>query len=226
MTENELVRLYGGSSLIKGTMEPACDDAGGYSAAEASGRIARNKESLLRDVVQRAKGSGTWIEIDTLVDRMIGNGQENDVFVDKEGTSVLKLNNFGLLPNDANSLAGFIHRLVSHNTLFPEDAYTIIGFTSNSNGEPCVVLKQPYIKAARYATDEEIDEFLEDHGYSVDMDDIWFDGRYEISDVKSSNVLVDCNGNLHFIDAVVNEVNFNIDRVNKISIKHPGKRTS
>ena len=58
------------------------------------------------------------------------------------------------------------------------------------------------------------------------MDDIWFDGRYEISDVKSSNVLVDCNGNLHFIDAVVNEVGFNIDRVNKISIKHPGKRTS
>ena len=58
------------------------------------------------------------------------------------------------------------------------------------------------------------------------MDDIWFDGKYEISDVKPTNVLVDKNGHLHFIDAVVNNVSLKIDRVNKISIKHPGKRTS
>ena len=139
--------------------------------------------------------------------------------------SVIKLNNFGLLPKSATSLAGFVHRLVSHNNLFPEDAYTIIGFTLNSNNEPCVVLSQPYIKAERYATDEEIDDFLEKHGYTVDMDDIWFDGTYEISDVKPTNVLVDKNDNLHFIDAVVNKYSFQIDRINKISIKHPGKRT-
>ena len=78
----------------------------------------------------------------------------------------------------------------------------------------------------RYATDDEIDSFLEDHGFTVDMDDIWFDGKYEISDVKSTNVLVDTNGHLRFIDAVVNKVSFQIDRVNRISIKHPGKRTT
>ena len=116
------------------------------------------------------------------------------MFVAKDGLSVIKLNNFGLLPKAATSLAGFVHRLISHNKLFPEDAYTIIGFALNSGNEPCVVLRQPYIKAERYATDEEIDEFLEAHGYTVDMDDIWFNRTYEISDVKPTNVLLDQKG--------------------------------
>jgi hypothetical protein len=96
----------------------------------------------------------------------------------------------------------------------------------NSENEPCVVLKQPFIEPLRYATDAEIDDFLESHGYTVDMDDIWFDGRHEISDVKSSNVLVDLDGNYHFIDAVVNDIRYPIDKINKISIKHPGKRST
>ena len=77
---------------------------------------------------------------------------------------------------------------------------------------------QQFIEPLRYATNAEIDEFLESHGYTVDMDDIWFNGQYEISDVKTTNVIVDMEGNFHFIDAVVNNVNFNIDSVNRISI--------
>lgn len=226
MIENELDRLYGGNSLIKDTVESACHLTGSCGTAEEAGCIRRDKQSLLRDVVQRAQELGTWIEVDGLLDKMIGNGQENDVFISKNGHSVIKLNNFGLLPSSATSLVGFIHRLQSHNKLFPEDAYTILGFSLNSSKEPCVVLCQPYVNAIRYATDEEIDSFLEEHDFTVDMDDIWFDGKYEISDVKSTNVLVDTKGHLHFIDAVVNEVSFKIDRVNKICIKHPGKRTT
>lgn len=226
MCNDELDKLYGGNSLIKATLESSCNSAGGNSTAEEIGRKPGNKQSLLGDVVRRAKSFGTWIEVNQLIGNMIGNGQENDVFIAKDSVSVIKLNNFGLLPNTANSLAGFIHRLLSHNKLFPNDAYTVLGFSQNSKGEPCIVLKQPFINAIRYATDEEIDSFLEEHDYTVDMDDIWFDGRYEISDVKSTNVLVDQYDNLHFIDAVVNEVSFKIDRLNKISVKHPGKRTT
>lgn len=224
MNEYELDRLYGGNTFIKATMESSCDILSGNRTAEKIGRVCRDKKSLLRNVIQRAKIYGTWIKVESLVGKMIGNGQENDVFITIEGNSVIKLNNFGLLPESATSLVGFIHRLVSHNHLFPEDAYTIIGFSLNSSNEPCIVLQQPYINAVRYATNEEIDAFLEEHGYTVDIDDIWFNGKYEISDVKSTNVLVDQNGYLHFIDAIVNEVSFQIDRVNKISIKHPKKR--
>ncbi len=224
---SELERLFEGNPLIQATLEQACDFSGKDSVSANAESIFRDKQSLLGHVVQRAKELGTWIEkIEDYVKEMIGNGQENDVFISSDDYYAIKLNNFALLPDSAYNLNGFIHRLVSHNMLFPEDAYSIIGFTNNSSMEPCVVLKQPFIEPLRYASDAEIDSFLESHGYTVDMDDIWFNGEYEISDVKSSNVLVDNNGNLHFIDAVVNNINYKIAPINKISIKHPGKRSS
>ena len=222
----ELERLFGGDTRIKATLEQTCDF--GRKTAESKGAqpIFRDKQSLLGHVVQRAKSLGTWIErIEDHVKEMIGNGQENDVFISTDDLYAIKLNNFALLSESATNLKGFLHRLISHNELFPEDAYTIMGFTANSGGEPCIALMQPFIEPSRYATDNEIDEFLESHGYTVDMDDIWFNGEYEISDVKSSNVLVDHDGNLHFIDAIVNRMDARIEHVNRISIKHPGKRS-
>ena len=63
MNNNELDRLYGGNSFIKKTMEPACNFDGSCGTAEEAGRVCRDKESILRDVFQRAKSLGTWIEI-------------------------------------------------------------------------------------------------------------------------------------------------------------------
>ena len=65
MNENELDRLYGGNPLIKSTLEPACDFTGSHSTTEAARPVARDRESLLRDVFQRAKSLGTWIEIES-----------------------------------------------------------------------------------------------------------------------------------------------------------------
>ncbi len=218
--------LFGGNKKIQATLEQASDSSRSCRTTEAAGCINWDKQSILRNVVERAKELGTWIEdISNIVNKVIGNGQENDVFLSSDCMHVVKLNNFALVPNKATSLEGFIHRLISHNTLFPECAYTIIGFSYNGDMEPCVVMVQPYINAVRYATDNEIDSFLEHSGYTVDMDDIWFDGQFEISDVKSSNVLVDSNNNLHFIDAVVNDISVNVAKINKISIKHPERRS-
>lgn len=220
-------QLFGHDKRIQTVMESFGDFSRSHRTTTDAGCLAGNKQSLLRNVVERAKETGTWIpDISSIVGNVIGNGQENDVFLAVDGLHVIKLNNFALIPNEAKSLEGFIHRLLTHNKLFPECAYTILGFTYNADNEPCTILRQPYIKAIRYATDEEIDNFLEDKGYTVDMDDIWFDGQYEISDVKSSNVLVDSNGNLHFIDAVVNDTTIAVAKINKVSIKHPGKRTT
>ena len=67
MIENELDRLYGGNSLIKDTVESACHLTGSCGTAEEAGCIRRDKQSLLRNVVERAKETGTWIqEISTL----------------------------------------------------------------------------------------------------------------------------------------------------------------
>lgn len=63
MNNNELDRLYRGNSFIKSTMEPACNLERGCGTAEETGQVCWDKESLLRDVFQRAKSLGTWIEI-------------------------------------------------------------------------------------------------------------------------------------------------------------------
>ena len=45
----------------------------------------------------------------------------------------------------------FIDRLITHNELFPNVAYEIIGFSENSKDDISVVLKQPYVKNAELA---------------------------------------------------------------------------
>lgn len=158
-------QLSGHDKRIQTVLELSGDTFGSHRTAEKTGRISGNKQSLLRNVLERAKETGTWIpDISSIVGKVIGNGQENDVFLSVDGTHVIKLNNFALVPTEAKSLEGFVHRLITHNKLFPECAYTIMGFTYNANKEPSAILRQPYIKAMRYATDEEIDDFLESKG--------------------------------------------------------------
>ena len=124
-------QLFGGDKRIQAVMEHTGVQCAGSGTATSAGRIIGNKESLLRNVVERAKELGAWIpDIGSIVDRVIGNGQENDVFISVDGLNVIKLNNFALLSSEAVSLDGFVHRLKSHNALFPECAYTIIGFTN------------------------------------------------------------------------------------------------
>lgn len=82
----------------------------------------------------------------------------------------------------------------------------LIGFTRNARGEVSAIIRQPFVDAEREATDAEIDDFLEEHGFTVDMTDEWSDGKYGIIDLKPSNILVDKDGRLRFIDVVVRDM--------------------
>lgn len=172
------------------------------TAADGQSRWTRN--TLLRDVVQRNKGHQTWIEdIQSIISgERIGLGGENDVYLSRDGKSVVKINDFSYLPENSTNFDSFMNRVDAHNELFPHDAITILGFTLNSDGKVSVVLSQPYISNAREATQEEIDNFLEEMGFYTDMSGNWTDGTYEIADTKPNNVLVDEDGNLHFIDVI------------------------
>lgn len=172
------------------------------TAKDGQSRWTRN--TLLRDVVQRNKGHQTWIDdIQSIISgERIGLGGENDVYLSRDGKSVVKINDFSYLPENSTNFDSFMNRVDAHNELFPNDAITILGFTLNSDGKVSVVLSQPYISNAREATQEEIDNFLEEMGFYTDMSGNWTDGTYEIADTKPNNVLVDEDGNLHFIDVL------------------------
>ena len=116
--QQQLERLFGGNPNLKATLEQTCDFGNKDKDTTEAQPIFRDKQSLLRHVVQRAQSFGTWIErIEDYVKEMIGNGQENDVFISLDGQHAVKLNNFALLPDSATNLNGFIHRLLAHNEL-------------------------------------------------------------------------------------------------------------
>ena len=206
--EGDRERVFAGNEAVMRTVAEASDSGVRDSSTEEAGRGSGSKESLLRDVVRRAKESKTWVEDikSELADNYIGEGQENEVFLSKDGKSVIKVNNFKFVPEDASDLSAFVDRLRAHNELFPADAMELIGFTENSRGEVSAIIRQPFVDAEREATDAEIDEYLEDRDFTVDMTDEWSDGKYGILDLKPSNVLVDKNGRLRFIDVVVRDM--------------------
>ena len=206
-TENEpgeVEGISGESSGLDGENEAASilRRAGDRTAA-SDGRGRWTKESLLRDVVRRSKESQTWIEdIQPIAGKHLLRGGENDVYLSNDGKSVIKVNDFSYLPDNSTNFDSFMNRVDAHNELFPHDAITIIGFTLNSEGKVSVVLSQPYISNAREATQEEIDNFLEGMDFYTDMSGNWTDGTFDIADTKPNNVLVDEDGNLHFIDVL------------------------
>ena len=206
-TENEqgeVAGISGESSSLDGENEAATilRRAGDRTAA-SDGRGSWTKESLLGDVVRRSKESQTWIEdIQSIAGKHLLRGGENDVYLSNDGKSVIKVNDFSYLPDNSTNFDSFMNRVDAHNELFPNDSITVLGFTRNSEGMISVVLSQPYISNAREATQEEIDNFLEGMDFYTDMSGNWTDGTFDIADTKPNNVLVDADGNLHFIDVL------------------------
>ena len=183
----------------------ACDSGGSDRTTKATGRSIGKKEYFLGKLEIEAKNNGTWIEnIYEIADEAIAKGQENEVYLAKDGKNVIKVNNLSIAKEE-NTLDDFIDRLSAHNELFPDIPYKIVGFTENSLGEVSVVLEQPYVKNSTYASQEEINSYMESRGFDMgEYDDEWHNKDYKLWDVDPKNVLKDKNGNLYFIDTVVN----------------------
>ena len=60
--QQEQERLFGGNPRIQATLEQVCNFGRSNPAAAQTQPIFRDRESLLRHVVQRTKSLGTWIE--------------------------------------------------------------------------------------------------------------------------------------------------------------------
>jgi hypothetical protein len=211
MGESALRGLVGEQSQSSGILEAiaAGYGRGGDGTAAQTGQGGWQKERFLGSLEIAARSNGTWIDdIHSIAGKPIAKGQENEVYRSKDGKKVIKVNNLSLLDAE-HGFDDFIDRLRSHNELFGKEIpYRITGFTENSLGEVSVVLEQPYVRAEREATQEEIDDYLESKGFREttlpDGMPGWTNGEYEIWDAEPRNVLADRDDNLYFIDTVVN----------------------
>ena len=206
-TENEqgeVEGISGESGSLDGENEAATIlRTTGHSSTTQDGQGSQSKESLLGELAERASGSNQWIDdITSITSSPIGKGGENETYLSRDGRFAIKVNDFSYLPDNSTNFDSFMNRVDAHNELFPNDSITVLGFTRNSEGKIAVVLSQPYIGNAREATQEEIDNFLEGMDFYTDMSGNWTDGTFDIADTKPNNVLVDADGNLHFIDVL------------------------
>ena len=131
----------------------------------------------------------------------LNKGGENEVFTGDEDI-VIKLNNFEYAGDD---LTNFFIRMEAHNHFFSNVTYSLIGFAYNSLYEFCAVLVQPYVRAKREATEEEIADYMEALGFEMDYCDEFHNEKYEIFDAVPNNVLYGIDNRLYFIDTQIRQ---------------------
>jgi|ERR1035437_1806940 hypothetical protein len=159
-----------------------------------------------RDSFHFAKENGLWInDFYDLGNPLGGGGNENTLALDNESKYTYKSNN---LFNSNNSVLQLLEQVESHNKLFPETKYELVGFTGFDNGEnktPYVepIIKQCFISNAEQATQNEISTFMQSIGFEKINDTTFKNKEYTVSDLHPRNVLKDENGTIYVVDDII-----------------------
>jgi len=111
-------------------------------------------------IEQWAKASNLWVEdseqiLTEAFGPRIAQGAESKVYYHEGDTSVVKERT-----SIYSTTQKALDAIVLHNSLFPETAMKVIGYTRDTDGLMRIVLTQPYINCLRLATQIEIDEMV------------------------------------------------------------------
>ena len=171
---------------------------------EAQFRDGQNNVSRL-DVEQRvaeqyAKENGIWIPLSNVLELGIPGpiGNENDTYVSND--IIYKVNN--LL--NSGSILRLLDRIMWHNNLFYDTAYSLYGFTGFDGRTIMPVLQQRLVKDAIPATSIEIETYMAALGFvKKDNEGRYANDEYEVWDLVPRNVLKDKDGDIFIIDAEI-----------------------
>lgn len=147
-----------------------------------------------------AKDNGCWLPIERVNE--LGepgpSGNENDTYVSND--IIYKVNN--LL--NSGSISRLLDKIICHNILFYDTAYSLYGFTGFGGRSVMPILQQRLIKNARPATQVMIDTYMAALGFTkTDREGHFTNGVYEAWDLLPRNVLVDQEGDLYVVDAEI-----------------------
>ena len=169
--------------------------------AERERAIEEKKKELLK---KWAIATGNWhTDIADFTDQRepIGSGTDSDVYLSKDGKSVIKVSKgkpYGKrFRPDVDNVALF-------NTVFPGSRYTIEGY-GEIDGKFVRFLKQPFVDFSDSTplTEGERVAYMEKLGFKpINKENTAFsNGEIVASDLQKSNVVRDRNGNVRVIDA-------------------------
>jgi hypothetical protein len=197
--EEELGRTRGGQANVQATNVAIRVHRAGKENGWSEKKVKQEEELAIEEI---AKKNGYFVDESLIKQKgeKDANGAESIVFFDDENT-VMKITENQI---HHASWLDFFDRLSIHNYLFPETAYTVLGFT-RLNGTFSIITNQPLIRAEGVASSSEISEDMKQRGFtSRGM------GRFHnletgvfIGDVFHGNVLKSEGGNLFYIDPVI-----------------------
>jgi hypothetical protein len=149
---------------------------------------------------QYAKENGMWIPMSDIFDLGVPgpSGNENDTYVSND--IIYKVNN--LL--NTGSILRLLDRVMWHNNLFYDTAYTLYGFTGFDGRTIMPVLQQKLVKDAVPATVVEIETYMAAIGFTKQNDKGRFaNEEYAVWDLIPRNVLRDKDGDVFIVDAEI-----------------------
>jgi hypothetical protein len=180
----------------------------GCEGGPANWEIDEQQEKFIE---QWARAANLWEDdseqiLTTEFGPMIAQGAEARVYYSDGNTSVVKERT-----SIYSTWQKALDAIVLHNSLFPETAMKVIGFTRDSDGLMRIVLTQPYVNCLRLATKEEIDDMVVSKGFR----DNWsgqgvnyISDRLALEDMHPANVFIDVlTGKPICIDCIVKFVN-------------------
>ena len=127
------------------------------------------------------------------------SGHENDTYVAENG--IYKVNN---LLNNNGSIVSLLQKIVLHNELFPDTAYSFFGFAGFDGRTVMPVLFQPRIANAKPASQIMIDTYMAALGFEKGSDVGRFKNKeYDTWDILPRNVLFDADGDIYVVDAEI-----------------------
>ena len=147
-----------------------------------------------------AKSNNLWIPFRDVMSLGVPgpSGNENDLYV--SNNTIYKVNN---LLNSGGILTLF-DRIIGHNTLFYETAYTFYAFTGIEGRTIMPVFTQILVKDAVPSTMVEIETYMAALGFSkVNSNGRYKNSEYEVWDLLPRNVLKDTDGDIYIIDAEI-----------------------
>ena len=153
-----------------------------------------------RAAEQMAKSQGFWIPMMDIFDLGVPgpSGNENDTYVGEK--VIYKVNN--LL--NSGSIIALLHKVLMHNAIFPDTAYSFYGFAGFDGRTVQPVIVQPRIADAHPATKIMIDTYMAALGFEKTNEEVRFrSDKYEVWDLVPRNVLVDDEGDVFVIDAEI-----------------------
>ena len=157
-------------------------------------------ETEQRLAEKMAKAEGYWIPMTDVFSLGVPgpSGNENDTFIGE--TVIYKVNN---LLNSGN-IVGLLRKVLMHNILFPDTAYSFYGFAGFDGRTIQPVIVQPRIANAHPATQIMIDTYMVALGFEKTAGNGRFrNSQYEVWDVVPRNVLVDEEGDVFVVDAEI-----------------------